>query len=369
MSVVTRNGTHIPESSTDFSDVTLPSETDSDDDPVLEISSSPFDDHRDRSDVIKRVSTESPKKTIGGQVVTNAMLEEILQMEETVTLTVDRVIPIDAIHINDLSTESIPGTAVAIVHRENDLEGDASTDASDSIPVTKVVSNYETINKFSFDFLQNAEVQFLAASLATSEIDYRQTWQLSAEEINEIKRSTKLTTRHINSALALVRKNFPEIGGLFNVHHATSTGTYPVPKEKSWIQIIHTGKCHWVLAVSGFPVCRNHNVAVYDSLGFERSSEEETVKAISSLLGYTDYSLYAPSCQKQADKSSCGVFALAFAVEVALGADPSTIVFVKEAQMKDHLKGCLRDLELKPFPKTSTSKVQPTRQKVWKITC
>jgi hypothetical protein len=59
------------------------------------------------------------------------------------------------------------------------------------------------------------------------------------------------------------------------------------------------------------------------------------VKAISSLLGYTDYSLYAPSCQKQADKSSCGVFALAFAVEVALRADPSTIVFVKESQMKD----------------------------------
>ncbi len=61
-------------------------------------------------------------------------------------------------------------------------------------------------------------------------------------------------------------------------------------------------------------------------------------------LSPTDYSLYVPSCQKQADKSSCGVFALAFAVEVALGADPSTIVFVKEAQMKDHLKGCLWDL-------------------------
>jgi hypothetical protein len=83
-------------------------------------------------------------------------------------------------------------------------------------------------------------------------------------------------------------------------------------------------------------------------------------------VGISVYSLVV-SCQ--ADKSSCGVFALAFAVEVALGADPSTIVFVKEAQMKDHLKGCLRDLELKPFPKTSTSKVQPTRQKVWKITC
>lgn len=128
---MTRNGTHIPESSTDFSDVTLPSETDSNDDPVLENSSSPFHDHRGRSE------TESPKKCIGGQVVTNAMLEEILQMEETVTLTVDRIIPIDAIHINDISTESITGTAVAIIHRENDLEVDASTDASDSIPVIK----------------------------------------------------------------------------------------------------------------------------------------------------------------------------------------------------------------------------------------
>jgi hypothetical protein len=78
-------------------------------------------------------------------------------------------------------------------------------------------------------------------------------------------------------------------------------------------------------------------------MGFERVSEEETVKAISSLLGRTNYNLIAPSCQKQADKSSCGVFAVAFAVEVALGADPSTIALVKEAQMKDHLKECLRD--------------------------
>lgn len=66
--------------------------------------------------------------------------------------------------------------------------------------------------------------------------------------------------------------------------------------------------------------------------------QKRTVKAVSSLLGRTNYNLIAPSCQKQADKSSCGVFAIAFAVEVALGADPSTIALVKEAQMKDHLK-------------------------------
>lgn len=99
----------------------------------------------------------------------------------------------------------------------------------------------------------NAEIRFLSASLATSEIDYRAPWQFSTEEINEIKRSTKLKTRHINSALALMRKNFSKIGGLFNVHHGTSTGTYPVPKEKNWIQIIQIGKCHWVLTVSGSP--------------------------------------------------------------------------------------------------------------------
>ncbi len=185
------------------------------------------------------------------------------------------------------------------------------------------------------------------------------------DEINEIKRSTKLKTRHINSLLALIRKKYPQIGGLFNVHHATSTGTYPVPTEKLWMQIIHTGKGHWVLAVSGFSVCRNNDVAVYDSVGFEKGSEEETLKAISSLLGRKNYNLIALSCQKQADKSNCGVFAVA--VEVALGADPSTIVLVKEAQMKDHLKECLRDLDIKPFPKTLASKVQPTRQKVWKI--
>jgi hypothetical protein len=54
---------------------------------------------------------------------------------------------------------------------------------------------------------------------------------MTADEINEIKRSTKLTTRHINSLLALIRKKYPQIGGFFNVHHATSTGTYPAPTE------------------------------------------------------------------------------------------------------------------------------------------
>ncbi|EFX67719.1 hypothetical protein DAPPUDRAFT_115176 [Daphnia pulex] len=228
------------------------------------------------------------------------MLEEILSIEDAVTLTVDKM-PLNEIYVAESFPELSTGTTDAIVHREDNLEEDSSIAASlPSIPNI------------------NPEIQFLDATPAiSSEQGYRQTWHLMADEINEIKRSTKLTTRHINSLVALIRKNYPQIGGLFNVHQVTSTGTYSVPTAKLWMQIIHTGKCHWVLAVSSFPVCRNNDVAVYDCMWFERGSEEETVKAISSLLGRTNYNLIAPSCQKQADKSSCGVFAVAFAVEVA----------------------------------------------------
>ncbi|EFX70946.1 hypothetical protein DAPPUDRAFT_327671 [Daphnia pulex] len=275
---ITRNGAHQSHSSeSDSPDLSFPSDSD-DDLHDLQNSSPPLDQHYDTNDNMSLVSTESPKKIIGAQVVTNSMLEEILSIEDTVTLTVDKM-PLNEIYVPESFLDLSTGTTVAIVHREDNLEEESSIAAS--------ISSIPNINP---------EIQFLDATLAiSSESDYRQTWQLTADEINEIKRSTKLTTRHINSLLALIRKKYPQIGGLFNVHHATSTGTYPVPTEKLWMQIIHTGKCHWVLAVSGFPVCRDNDVAVYDSIGFERGSEEETVKAISSLLGRPNYNLIAPS--------------------------------------------------------------------------
>ena len=46
---------------------------------------------------------------------------------------------------------------------------------------------------------------------------------------------------------------------------------------------------------------------------------------------------YNVSCQKQTDRTSCGVFAIAFATSIALGLNLSTLVFEKEEKIREHL--------------------------------
>lgn len=64
-------------------------------------------------------------------------------------------------------------------------------------------------------------------------------------------------------AQMMTKKNNPDIGGLFCV---TIGGSLEFPKvdEEKWMQIIHTGKDHWVLAAKGFS--QPAHVLIYDSL-------------------------------------------------------------------------------------------------------
>ena len=110
-------------------------------------------------------------------------------------------------------------------------------------------------------------------------------------------------------------------------------------------------------------MCGDHDVAVYDSMGF-CDEVIMSMKCISSLMGGQNFTLRTPSCQKQCDRSSCGVFAIAFATSLAAGQDPSALVYKTEAKMRDHLKQCLLKGEISQFPTTSTTRRQNTRLKV-----
>ncbi len=88
---------------------------------------------------------------------------------------------------------------------------------------------------------------------------------------------------------------------------------------------------------------------------------------LANLIGNKEFTLITPSCQKQTDRTSCGVFAIAFATSIALGLDPSTLVFEKEAKMREHLKDCLNKRVLTAFPTTSNSRKLVSRLKVTTI--
>ena len=96
-------------------------------------------------------------------------------------------------------------------------------------------------------------------------------------------------------------------------------------------------------------------------------NDKFSVSTISNLVGNKEFTLITPSCQKQTDRTSCEVFAIAFATSIALGLDPSTLVFEKEANMREHLKDCLNKRVLTAFPTTSNSRKLVSRLKVTTI--
>ena len=54
---------------------------------------------------------------------------------------------------------------------------------------------------------------------------------------------------------------------------------------------------------------------------------------------------------KQQGSRDCGIFALAYATELADGFDPSNFIF-DQSKMRDHLFNCLENNRLTHFPKT-----------------
>ena len=68
----------------------------------------------------------------------------------------------------------------------------------------------------------------------------------------------------------------------------------------------------------------------------------------------SDVAEEAMACQQQANASDCGIFVIAFAIELLQGGDLSTIEF-DTTQMRPHLKCCFLNQELTSFPKIQVS--------------
>ena len=87
-----------------------------------------------------------------------------------------------------------------------------------------------------------------------------------------------------------------------------------------------------------------------DSLAFVNLHENAVVQIAS--LYPTDASTLVVkrlSVQQQNGYHDCGLYSIAFAMEVCLGQNPECVSFSQE-KMRNHLTQCLCDGEMKPFP-------------------
>lgn len=192
--------------------------------------------------------------------------------------------------------------------------------------------------------------------------------QWSAEHILDAKKM--LTDNEIYTALCILKNQFgsDELRGFYDPQSMNAKRTkkfdFYIPKPARFVQILHDGKCHWY-TVSNLRSNNDQQVYSYDSF-YKDSTYLKNNMLITSLRklmrpsGDVDEKRLSIDCviesvHKQSDEMMCGLFAIAFAVDLCLNTDPKQQVY-DESQMRSHLYMCLQNNSFQAFPKLESTR-------------
>lgn len=181
---------------------------------------------------------------------------------------------------------------------------------------------------------------------------------LSKRSLKLIRNCSWLEDDHIDAANFLLKKQFPELLGLYPPTWAEDL-SFPTVKY-FFIQIINVNNQHWV-TVAGFPPSLVH---VYDSV-YDYVSET-TKMQVATIMCSAESSITFKlhKIQFQQGTSDCGAFAIAYAADLAYGNDPASFRY-KQDELRPHLLDCLEKKILLPFPKADT--FYPRKPKLDKV--
>ena len=157
----------------------------------------------------------------------------------------------------------------------------------------------------------------------------------------DILKGEELDDLHINTAMSLLQKNFPIVIQPPSLMNAAGFDYCPMET----IQPVHNGAYHWLLLSSMKGV-----VSIYDSLNMTPTNI--LLKQISQLFSPDDTvpPYVQHKCYKQVGSTDCGIFAIAFAIDLLHGNEPHKVVY-EQRRMREHLVKCYEVGKLSPFPK------------------
>ncbi|XP_078692961.1 polycystin-1-like protein 2 [Branchiostoma floridae x Branchiostoma belcheri] len=172
--------------------------------------------------------------------------------------------------------------------------------------------------------------------------------RLTAEDKAVLLSDEVLTDKHIHAAQMLLRRQYPGLGGLQDTAVGASSYGYTRVSGEG-LQIHHTGQFHWVVSSS-----IGGHVSVYNSIpsGINDSLEYQLCQCYPPVSNLdTDVLIVkVPRVQLQSSSSTCGLFAIAWAVDIAMGTDVAQ-VWYDESKMRAHLLDCFKRRHLTPFPR------------------
>ncbi|XP_078597277.1 polycystin family receptor for egg jelly-like [Branchiostoma floridae x Branchiostoma japonicum] len=173
-----------------------------------------------------------------------------------------------------------------------------------------------------------------------------------------------LTDDHIQAAQMLLCRQYPVLQGL----EAPAVGLCDDGFAKMTgrgLQIHHNSSQHWVL--SSYTAGQ---VRLYDSLGvtITPSLQKQLYQCYAAFADQAPnvLTVIVPDVQRQENVFDCGLFAIAWAVDIAEGQDVSRVLY-DDRKLRSHLVMCFGQGKLTPFPRLTTRRKQEGPSKAHRI--
>lgn len=166
---------------------------------------------------------------------------------------------------------------------------------------------------------------------------------MQQKDLNDLIKGKWLSDVHIHAAGVLFKRKNPGFPLQIDIHQCKTN----VVACENTIQLYHDGVNHQLVSakISGV-------VNVYDSI-YQRH-HNESIKSLLSLFHQNfvvdgRLRINYPTVQKQLGSSDCGLFATAFAIDLAEGNDPRSLYF-SQTEMRNDLFHCFKKGGLECFP-------------------
>ena len=204
--------------------------------------------------------------------------------------------------------------------------------------------------------LQNGKLKKINGYLNKRTVDPVTKWipelGLSTVERGFLTNGEQLCDQLVNAMTKLMMEHNP----LVNVQSSCMPTEQLIYSPLETLHVHHNGRGHFVTSSS-----IGGQVKFYDSLNLRPSSQLlEQMTAIYSPDDNSPEVFQSKIVHQQTGGVDCGCFAIAYAVDLFLGYEPST-AFYDQGKMRDHMFKCLTEKKISRFPiHRTTHQSQPT---------
>lgn len=176
-----------------------------------------------------------------------------------------------------------------------------------------------------------------------------------------------LSDRDMSAARTILRRQFSGVGGFCKTFMGEFPGQFPKGETKKWLQIMHGGINHWILAGYGFESMPEDTVCVYDS-NKNGKPTDLVVSCCASILQSTkeNFKIRTMAVQQQ-EYNDCGGFVIAFPTALLQRKHPRRISF-EPKKLVSNLKICLTNQIMTLFPLITETRIPTLRyEETWDI--